>query len=179
MASLLTSFAAKSANSDPNTADSTTYMYISLFSDHPVLEGNSYCSNLYPKAETYRVCNWCLIEAAGNNDHKKTTSNSTNLSPCTARSEGDNKGNHGTRQVDALVKKKKSPVGSTSGGLKQKTTTVVAGNCGKGDGMMRMLRRTQSDVAAKRDGMANTAVVVNRVFRGKVRRYKLLNEVTS
>ncbi|GAB2235243.1 hypothetical protein Droror1_Dr00027738 [Drosera rotundifolia] len=128
----------------------------------------SYCSNLYPKAETYRVCNWCLIEAAGNNDHKKT-SNSTNLYPCTARSEGDNKGNHDTRQVDALVKKKKSPVGSPSGGLKQKTTTMVAGNCGKGDGMMRMLRRTQSDVAAKSDGMANT-IVAKRVFRGKVRR---------
>lgn len=118
-----------------------------------------------------------MIEAAGNNDHKKT-SNSTNLSPCTASSEGDNKGNHDARQVDALVKKKKSPVGSPSGGLKQKTRTMVAGNFGKGDGVMRMLRRTQSDVAAKSEGMAST-VVVKRVFRGKVRRYKLLNEVTS
>ncbi|KAL9252496.1 hypothetical protein AKJ16_DCAP14921 [Drosera capensis] len=135
-------------------------------------------SNLYPKAETYRACNWCLIEAAGNNDHKKA-SNSTKLSSYTAPSEGDNKGDHDTvMRVDALVKKKKSPVGSPSGGLKQRTTTMVAENCGKGDGMMRMLRRTQSDVAAKRDGMAN-AVVLKRVFRGKVRRYKLLNEVTS
>ncbi|GAB2232255.1 hypothetical protein Droror1_Dr00011287 [Drosera rotundifolia] len=146
-----------------------------------------YCSNLYPKAETYRVCNWCLIEAS---DAQTKASNSSNSSSSPAGGEDDPRHpTHGksrkkssgcsnnSQHYDsgATIKKQKSPEGSPSGAsLGRRTTVSVAGKGGNG--------AKEEDRDSKSDEMANGSVtngVMRQVFRGKVRRYKLLDEVSS
>ncbi|GAB2271398.1 hypothetical protein Dimus_006237 [Dionaea muscipula] len=172
-----------------------------------------YCSNLYPRAETYRVCNWCLIEASRGDDRIKTSDSSTNSpSPCAAvddprhpnhgmksrkKGKGSGGGGDGGHHLDhgqagAMLKKQKSlPEGS--GRITRTTSSVVvAAGKGRGDGttILRkvdddqederrrrmMIRRTKSEETANVNG---TSVIMKQGCRGKVRRYKLLDDVSS
>ncbi|OUZ99772.1 hypothetical protein BVC80_9065g46 [Macleaya cordata] len=38
---------------------------------------HSYCSNLYPKAQSYRLCNWCLNKDEGNSEGTHNNSSSS------------------------------------------------------------------------------------------------------
>ncbi|KAL9255247.1 hypothetical protein AKJ16_DCAP02482 [Drosera capensis] len=138
-----------------------------------------YCSNLYPKAETYRVCNWCLIEAS---DAQTKASNSSNSSSSPAGGQDDPRHpthgksrkkssgcSNGSQHYDngATIKKQKSPEGSPSGASSGRRTTVsVAGKGGNGE-------------SEEMSNGSATNGVTRQVFRGKVRRYKLLDEVSS
>ncbi|KAJ4701421.1 Zinc ion binding protein [Melia azedarach] len=137
-----------------------------------------YCSNLYPTAESYQVCNWCLSQK----DDKEKSQNSSNSSSSNkTNSEEDSKNRrknsgHGggmkgqqrsslQLQLNKPIKKQKSPERSpptrkriiTNGALEEK------------------LRRTKSEVISNN----NRVIVRKPVFRNKVRRYKLLDEVSS
>nr|GMD88850.1 Ubiquitin carboxyl-terminal hydrolase [Ipomoea batatas]GMD91283.1 Ubiquitin carboxyl-terminal hydrolase [Ipomoea batatas]GMD93989.1 Ubiquitin carboxyl-terminal hydrolase [Ipomoea batatas] len=128
-----------------------------------------YCSNLYPKAESYRLCNWCLSD-------KDNSSNSS--SSCRVKTEADRKikNNISPKGKKAPMKLRvKSPPPIT----KQKTTaspeqsppSVVARKriaAAGGGSIEERLRRTKSENG-----------IVKPVFRNKVRRYKLLEEVSS
>ncbi|XP_019174137.1 PREDICTED: uncharacterized protein LOC109169711 [Ipomoea nil] len=149
-----------------------------------------YCSNLYPKAESYRLCNWCLSE-------KDNSSNSS--SSCRVKTEGDRKiknekfppppppqqsSSHEKNICKGSSPKgKKAPmklrVKSPPPITKQKTNpspeqsppSVVARKrvaAGGGGSIEERLRRTKSENG-----------IVKPVFRNKVRRYKLLEEVSS
>ncbi|CAK9149000.1 unnamed protein product [Ilex paraguariensis] len=144
-----------------------------------------YCSNLYPKAESYRVCNWCLSQK----DHDpaaEKTQNSSNSSSSNKNSQDDdmktNKkksgsdNNHGggikgrkvslKLQVNGPIKKQKSPEQSPSPSSATWRRIITRGE------IEERLRRTKSEEISN-------GGVKKQVLRNKVRRYKLLDEVTS
>lgn len=131
-----------------------------------------YCSNLYPKADSYRVCNWCLNQKE---DAQEKTQNSSNSSSSNRNNEESDaklkkkksgsdshvKVQRGSLQlpVNGPIKKQKSPERSPS----TRKRIITAG------WMEERLRRTNSEGSA----------ITKHVFRNKVRRYKLLDEVSS
>ncbi|KAA8538153.1 hypothetical protein F0562_027761 [Nyssa sinensis] len=141
-----------------------------------------YCSNLYPKAESYRVCNWCLSQK---DDTVEKTQNSSNSSSSNKNNseDGDHvknkkknggsdnhggpKGQRGTLQLqlNSPIKKQKSPERSPSSTARKR---IISGS-----GMEERVRRTRSEE------ISNGGIITKQVFRNKVRRYKLLDEVSS
>ncbi|CAO2834459.1 unnamed protein product [Amaranthus hypochondriacus] len=154
-----------------------------------------YCSNLYPKAETYRVCNWCLIQ----NDDRPTLTTTSNYT------------NNSSNSPSATTKKSNS-VGIIKLGLKPKslqpTSPIKKPNrspeTGSPLGRKRInspienqdkLRKTKSEELSNNNNNNNNSgsssrnssggsggggpSVIKHVFRNKVRRYKLLDEVSS
>ncbi|GMH17385.1 hypothetical protein Nepgr_019226 [Nepenthes gracilis] len=142
-----------------------------------------YCSNLYPKAGSYRVCNWCLIDAA---DETSNTPNESPL-PYKAGSGDDNRPNHGKRKkktasggdkrqkhvLRGQIKKQRPPEGSQAVCKKR----IAAGNFGNNGcaAEERLLRRTKSVDITHGSGTS----VTKPAFRCKARRYKLLDEVSG
>lgn len=149
-----------------------------------------YCSNLYPKAESYRVCNWCLGQdnrddgAPAVKTQQQNSSDSNSPRKSGAELEGDAKSGKRVRrgrgdddrpqkpppllpQVvnGGRIKKEKSPEGTSS-----PTTPVRRRIITKGE-LEEKLRRTRSEEMAH--------AVPRQGFRNKVRRYKLLDEVSS
>ncbi|XP_019156642.1 PREDICTED: uncharacterized protein LOC109153241 isoform X2 [Ipomoea nil] len=141
-----------------------------------------YCSNLYPKAESYGVCNWCLTVEKG--EEAQNSSNSS--SSCrNSGEENDGKarkkfGPGNIRMGGSCLRLKNAPpklqVKNRPVVSKQKSVSPesspaavkgVAAAAGRG-GIEERLRRTKSDSG-----------IVRHVFRNKVRRYKLLDEVSS
>ncbi|RWW25625.1 hypothetical protein BHE74_00053420 [Ensete ventricosum] len=102
---------------------------------------HKYCSNLYPKAEAYRACNWCLrdVAAAGKPVAPQN---------CTAQnnSNGD--------------------VGSA--------TAVKLRRCSSALHLDKPIKRQRLP-----EKPCEAPSQAKQVFRGKVRRYKLLEQVSS
>ncbi|XWS25348.1 hypothetical protein CRYUN_Cryun27aG0061400 [Craigia yunnanensis] len=141
-----------------------------------------YCSNLYPKAESYKVCNWCLNKKE---DSKEKSQNSSNSSAsCKDNNEDDSKkkkkgDNHGAglkgsqRNTNNLklqvtknpIKKPKSPEKLSPSTTRKR---IITNAC-----LEEKLRRTKSE------DISNSGLITRHVFRNKVRRYKLLDEVSS
>uniref|UniRef100_A0A251J5F1 PHD-type zinc finger plants domain-containing protein n=1 Tax=Manihot esculenta TaxID=3983 RepID=A0A251J5F1_MANES len=131
-----------------------------------------YCSNLYPKAETYQVCNWCLSHETKEKSHNSSNSSSSNKNS----SEDDsskNKNKGGTLksqrgslqlQVNSPIKKQRSPERSPVTRRRLITNARLE---------EKLIRRTKSEEISNNIGMTK------QVFRNKVRRYKLLEEVSS
>ncbi|KAK4746117.1 hypothetical protein SAY87_012429 [Trapa incisa] len=71
-----------------------------------------YCSNLYPKAESYRVCNWCLSQQQEKSAAAPNSSVSSPLSGKKSSGEGD-----GIRKYKPL--KPDGPKGQSSRGSKE------------------------------------------------------------
>ncbi|PSS31599.1 Ferredoxin/ferredoxin--NADP reductase [Actinidia chinensis var. chinensis] len=140
-----------------------------------------YCSNQYPKAESYRICNWCLIDTT-----EKTPHNSSN-SPPSSRANTQLSHDH------VIKKKKKIHDGGQNG---QKSSPLKLQGCsikklqrsqegsplpagrkrvidGSGGEVDERLTRTKSEEVSNMGGVNKP------VFRNKVRRYKLLEEVSS
>ncbi|KAJ8762564.1 hypothetical protein K2173_008003 [Erythroxylum novogranatense] len=143
-----------------------------------------YCSNLYPKVESYQVCNWCL-----SHDSKEKSQNSSNSSSSNKNnSEDDSRNNKRPKrnsssenyrgagiktqrgnlqfQVNRPIKKPKSPETERSPSTRRKIISQ-----GRSD---ERLKRTRSE-----DIVNNSIGITRQVFRNKVRRYKLLDEVSS
>lgn len=134
-----------------------------------------YCSNLYPKAESYQVCNWCLSHETKEKSQNSSNSSSSNKnnsgddSRNNKKKKGDNqagpsKNHRGTLrlQINSPIKKQRSPERSPS----TRRRLITNGK------LEEKLRRTRSEE------MSNNGFT-KQVFRNKVRRYKLLDEVSS
>ncbi|XP_050123951.1 uncharacterized protein LOC126601304 isoform X1 [Malus sylvestris] len=167
-----------------------------------------YCSNLYPNAESYRICNWCLTQ-------KEDTQNSSNSSSSCKKESQDqdhpitkisikkkisSKNSHnpyggclrGTMQLQPSgpIKKQRSldlhhlhrqsSAVSPSPSPSPKSAPVVTRkriitNAAK---EAERIKRTRSEDISN---IKNTSTIgiTRQVFRNKVRRYKLLDEVSS
>ncbi|XP_020578899.1 uncharacterized protein LOC110023703 isoform X2 [Phalaenopsis equestris] len=123
-----------------------------------------YCSNLYPKAHSYQACNWCLRE--------EMRSNKLSLA-----AEQTVSGNN----ISALTL---TPVAQRSSGC----GNLAAGG-GRGGGGLKLTNRCFSPPAKKQrlasaEGLRGGGEQIStgdrkgrQGFRGRVRRYKLLEEV--
>ncbi|XP_054788275.1 uncharacterized protein LOC129294150 isoform X1 [Prosopis cineraria] len=148
-----------------------------------------YCSNLYPRVDAYETCNWCLVQK---DDVKEKSLNSSNSSSSFKNngSTGDESKNKriknsnvnspkiGGKKGEAHAKNKgiqkrkspeaRSPSPPSSVLISPRKRIVTDG------GLEERLRRTKSE------DISNTSRIITRqVFRNKVRRYKLLDEVSS
>ncbi|CAN1804134.1 hypothetical protein LINPERHAP1_LOCUS23817 [Linum perenne] len=155
---------------------------------------HKYCSNLYPKAESYHACNWCLLQLDDKSQDSSNSSSSNGKDRQICRSSSDNitrrkvldRGqlmiksqscNRTALQRESIVdgpvkKKQKSPER-----LPTRRRLIRSGE------LEEKLRRTKSDVMAN-NHKSNSNVEIGKersqvVFRSKVRRYKLLDEVSS
>ncbi|KAF3775281.1 hypothetical protein EJ110_NYTH50848 [Nymphaea thermarum] len=148
-----------------------------------------YCSDLYPKAETYRICNWCLRDRETQPSTSVGEDNSSASSGVSKNSDGGKIGLKrkfiGFDRRLSLhmqsVKKNRSMEFQPRKYTEERTTEVrrddeiVAGRKGGSFGRKDELLRTKSD------DFSSTAKVgmARQIGRGKVRRYKLLEEVSS
>ncbi|XP_020225010.1 uncharacterized protein LOC109806885 [Cajanus cajan] len=155
-----------------------------------------YCSNLYPKPESLGTCNWCLSQRE---DTKEKSTNSSNSSSSQRNNDDESrikkirngaqnigvkkgvKGSVPPLQIQKPIKKPKSressrsPSASTS---PQKSSPVLVSTRKRivtNGALEERLRRTRSEDITNRTG----ATATKQVFRNKVRRYKLLDEVSS
>ncbi|CAK9313029.1 unnamed protein product [Citrullus colocynthis] len=120
-----------------------------------------YCSNLYPKADCYRICNWCLSQKEESNP--KSPNSSSSIKPQIST----------THQIPTIqsqlnkpIKKQRSPdvILPPPPPLPRRKPLLVDDK----------LRRTRSEEISHRIGIKRPVI-----FRNKVRRYKLLDEVSS
>ncbi|XP_027332749.1 uncharacterized protein LOC113847705 [Abrus precatorius] len=156
-----------------------------------------YCSNLYPKPDSLGTCNWCLSQRE---DTKEKSPNSSNSSSSYKNNEdeiknkkfrnnnsgqnigGNKKGSKGSAlhlQLQKPIKKPKSPESSRSPSAStspSKSPSVLVSTRKRivtNGALEERLRRTRSE------DITNTSGATKQVFRNKVRRYKLLDEVSS
>ncbi|GMJ02504.1 hypothetical protein HRI_003919600 [Hibiscus trionum] len=130
-----------------------------------------YCSDLYPKAEFYRVCNWCLNQKEDSKDQRS-----------------QNSSNSSATWKDKNKRKKKDKdhgVGNAGSGQRSKDLNLQAMKKSSSPPppprkriisnarLEEKLRRTKSEE------ISNGGFITRHVFRNKVRRYKLLDEVSS
>lgn len=114
-----------------------------------------YCSDLYPKAESYSLCNWCLKEER-EKQMKEAIGNRSLSSTCSGSISNSKKNNIvNTRNSD-----------SNEVGLKLQRCTTFQLHVNK-------------PIKKKRSPERLTVNRSKQVFRGKVRRYKLLEEVCN
>lgn len=135
-----------------------------------------YCSNLYPKADSYEVCNWCLNQKADSKSH-----NSSNSSPsCKDNSEDDGKNhkkgdqNRGNHNNPKLQFTKKHSTGKPKSPEKQPPSTArkrIISNASLEEKFRTMMTKSGE--------ISKGGHITRHVFRNKVRRYKLLDEVSS
>nr|XP_027090979.1 uncharacterized protein LOC113711935 isoform X2 [Coffea arabica] len=184
LAYLLSFSDAKFANSDLNIDNACI--------NHPLSHRQlcRYCSNTYPRAESYRACNWCLNEKENSFNSSSSNKNATSTEDDVMKVakkksvHGGNGGGNGNLQRsnssiksekgspklsviiknNRSIKKQKSPERSSPLLAARKRITT-------GSAVQESLRRTKSDIS--NSGMKK------HVFKNRVRRYKLLDEVSS
>ncbi|KAI3819875.1 hypothetical protein L1987_13727 [Smallanthus sonchifolius] len=124
---------------------------------------HKYCSNQYPKAELYKACNWCLHDSG-------------NMSSSCKHNSGDDRRHH-------AVKNKRNPNDLISTGLIKKLhgpspeEDSPGSTCRKRVAGGVVLRKSKSANHLSNGGGNGNRI--KPVFRNKVRRYKLLDEVSS
>ncbi|XP_050227653.1 uncharacterized protein LOC126677188 [Mercurialis annua] len=145
-----------------------------------------YCSNLYPKAESYQVCNWCLSNDPKEKSQNSSSSNKNSSEDDDSKKNSQNKkktrgllkthqsprGNLQLQVMNSPIKKQKSPERSSPVPVLQSTTRRRLVSNGRLE-EIKLIRRTKSEEINKNNG------IIKQVFRNKVRRYKLLDEVSS
>ncbi|KAG1366580.1 hypothetical protein COCNU_13G003700 [Cocos nucifera] len=119
---------------------------------------HKYCSDLYLKTETYRACNWCLrdegvksLPQESSQDHNNSTSSSSSSNNIGGLAVKLHRAAYALH-LNKPIKKQRAPERSSS-------TDVIE------------IARS----AEPSPGLGRT----KHAFRGKVRRYKLLEEVSS
>ncbi|KAK1555250.1 hypothetical protein Q3G72_023969 [Acer saccharum] len=156
-----------------------------------------YCSNVYPKAESYQECNWCLNQKDDTKERSQNSSNSTSSNKTNSGGGGggddihhsnkNNKrsknSNHSTslqlQVMNKPIKKQKSPERSPS------TRKRIITNGALEEEKLRRSRSTEDEKKKMMISKSNNNRVVKMTttkpvfFRNKVRRYKLLDEVSS
>ncbi|KAK7301130.1 hypothetical protein RJT34_11991 [Clitoria ternatea] len=155
-----------------------------------------YCSNLYPKPDSLRTCNWCLSQREESKEKSPNSSNSSSSyknnddesknkkimkNSCSNIGGGNKKGVKGSvlhLQLQKSIKKPKSPESPSASTSPTKSSSVLVSTRKRivtNGALEERLRRTRSE-----NIIANTSAAANKqVFRNKVRRYKLLDEVSS
>ncbi|KAK6122835.1 hypothetical protein DH2020_043416 [Rehmannia glutinosa] len=149
---------------------------------------HKYCSNMYPEAESCQICNWCLSQKEDKTG-KRNAKTSPKLSHKTTSLD------HHQDDIKKNNKKRVLLLGDNHGGLKdmkktnsdqiKKPDKFRADRPGPSDGRKRIttnhggidkkiIRRTRSEEISNNGG-----IIIKHVFRNKVRRYKLLDEVSS
>ncbi|GAA0140541.1 hypothetical protein LIER_42622 [Lithospermum erythrorhizon] len=152
-----------------------------------------YCSIEYPKADSYEICNWCLSQKNDNKfDNKAHNSNSSSFSP---KMEDDQTKIKGRRCGGGDDRMQNSPKGEKNKGLATMKLKLINNKAIKklkstspprppvsrkridveGSDVKEKLRRTRSEGALQR---SNSTIIRKHVFKNKVRRYKLLDEVS-
>ncbi|KAI3947618.1 hypothetical protein MKX01_034283 [Papaver californicum] len=164
-----------------------------------------YCSNLYPKAETYELCNWCLKKDDGSiittgHHEQKTSDKRSSRSEKTITIKNSNPVrlkiqlrrcnsqilNNNNNSNDPVKKQRcLERLSSSSSSLSSPSSSGV-GRKNNNNRMMlisnateeseSLIRRTKSEDISN---SSSSSGVVKQVFRGKARRYKLLEEVSS
>ncbi|CAN4122362.1 unnamed protein product [Withania somnifera] len=152
-----------------------------------------YCSNLYPKAESYRICNWCLSpkEISG----EKTQNSSNSSSSCRDTTSDHNIQEGSKLKKKLIIRNENDPIiGRTSPKEKLKSCSnlkhqVIKKNPIKlhkspslaarkrvivddHENIEDKIRRTKSEEIANRG-------ITRKVLKNRVRRYKLLDEVSN
>ncbi|RWW78745.1 hypothetical protein BHE74_00013014 [Ensete ventricosum] len=121
-----------------------------------------YCSNLYPKAQSYGACNWCLREEGAKSLAKEAVKDpNTSVSSSTNNDVG---------------------IGSSGSAGVELHHRVFSSQFHKPIKRPKVLNRSASDVTDRsRSGELSPGPRRPRQtsFRGKVRRYKLLEEFSS
>lgn len=154
-----------------------------------------YCSNLYPKARSYATCNWCLIQTDQIAEKSPNSSNSSSsfkdnggntaaageISRIKKTKNGIDPGDQfiGSKRTIQLnkpvIKNRRSPEAKspppTSPPVLVSTRKRIITN---GD-LEERLRRTKSEEISNNRNNG----ITKHVFKNKVRRYKLLDEVIS
>ncbi|WOL03802.1 hypothetical protein Cni_G12522 [Canna indica] len=123
---------------------------------------HKYCSDLYPKAESYSACNWCLREKGGAKSLPKESIKDSNASVSPSSS------SHGNDH--------------TSNGAEVKLhRSVFPSQPNKPIKRPKLLDRSASDVTdrIRSDELSPRLGRARQVVRGKVRRYKLLEEFST
>ncbi|CAH9052097.1 unnamed protein product [Cuscuta europaea] len=149
-----------------------------------------YCSNLYPKAESYRQCNWCLRDQK-DDDNSSHSSSSLLLSSPPHRAAGSD----GDEIITKEIKNEKEKLPRSFSPLPQHPQNLLVWSNKKGGGSSPkgVMRKDPFKVAAEKAPPLKTAgaaslrrstsdvgIVKHVVVRNKVRRrYKLLEEVAS
>ncbi|XVF39607.1 hypothetical protein PTKIN_Ptkin01aG0047300 [Pterospermum kingtungense] len=144
-----------------------------------------YCSNIYPKALSYRVCNWCLNQKEDSKERSQNSSNSsasckynTEGSDSKNKKKGDNHGDAGLKSSqknnNLKLQLMKSPCSIKKSKSADKLSPVTTRKRIITNALLEeKLRR------AKSEELSNRGIITRHVFRNKVRRYKLLDEVSS
>ncbi|KAK4852736.1 hypothetical protein QYF36_026595 [Acer negundo] len=159
-----------------------------------------YCSNVYPKAESYQECNWCLSQKDDTKERSQNSSNSTSSNKTNSGGGGggggddihhSNKNNRRSKNsnrstglqlqvMNKPIKKEKSPERSPS------TRKRIITNGALEEEKLRRSRSSEDEKKKMMISKRNNNRVVKMTtttkpvfFRNKVRRYKLLDEVSS
>lgn len=131
-----------------------------------------YCSDLYPKAESYRFCNWCLKEDGGKAMKEAVEIRSLPPSACSVSNSNKSMStisSSSSNEVGLKLQRCNFPLHLNSPIKKQRSPerSVQKKNISE-----ESLRRTRSEDISN-------VTRSKQVSRGKVRRYKLLEEVSS
>ncbi|XP_039049922.1 uncharacterized protein LOC120190984 isoform X2 [Hibiscus syriacus] len=138
-------------------------------------KSSRYCSNLYPKAESYEVCNWCLSQ----NVDSKSQNSSTSSPSCKVNNEDDGKNKRkGDYNNDDFKDSQRNKNLKKQFASRQKfpekrppcTTRRRIISNGRLDEKLR---------TRKAEEVSKGVYITRQVFRNKVQRYKHLDEVSS
>ncbi|XP_024973338.1 uncharacterized protein LOC112511801 isoform X2 [Cynara cardunculus var. scolymus] len=161
---------------------------------------NLYCSNQYPKAESYKACNWCLTQ-------KHDSGNSSNSSSSCRNNSGDDRRDHiavknkrnpndrighgglrERRRASEIQLTNTAPIKKLHGSSAEEESPVSTGRKRFGGGVVEkknhvVLRKSKSANHISHShgdggGGGGGGIKTRQVFRNKVRRYKLLDEVS-
>lgn len=149
-----------------------------------------YCSNLYPKAECYRVCNWCLSPKDISGEKTQNSSNSS--SSCRNTTSDDNIQGGPKLKKKLIIKNENNDIiGRTSPKGKLKSCNlkvqVIKKNPNKLQKSPLLAARKrviidevniEEKIRTKSEEISNRGITT-KVIRNRVRRYKLLDEVSS
>ncbi|KAK9002904.1 hypothetical protein V6N11_060479 [Hibiscus sabdariffa] len=133
-----------------------------------------YCSNLYPKSESYKVCNWCLNQKEKSHDSFNSSASCQNKiqeddDDDESKKKGDDyRRNTNSSKLQKLIKNpttKKPMLEERS----SKRKRIITNAC-----LEEKLRRRKPE-----EMMTKNGIITRHVFRNKVRRYKFLDEVST
>ncbi|KAE9595973.1 hypothetical protein Lal_00030831 [Lupinus albus] len=151
-----------------------------------------YCSNIYPKVESLGTCNWCL-----NQKESEKSPNTSNSSSPYRNNDDDDENNKSKKMrkrlrgsssplklqlqkkpIKKLLHKSPEPRSPSTASILSPSSQHVLISTRKrivtNGASEEKMRCTKSEDSANRNGGAT-----KQVFKNKVRRYKLLDEVSS
>ncbi|OIW16611.1 hypothetical protein TanjilG_02817 [Lupinus angustifolius] len=139
-----------------------------------------YCSNIYPKLESLGTCNWCLYQKESEKSPNSSNSSSPYRNIGNDDSNKNKKSRNGLRRSTSTLQFQKKPTmklhksQEARSPISQPVLISTRKRIITNGALEEKLRRTKSEDIKNKSGGAT-----KHVFRNKVRRYKLLDEVSS